>query len=365
MPESEVSRRTFARALAAGAAVAALPLPRLMAATAPAHDVRLSANENPYGPSPATVEAMTRALGTAARYPDELHAAFRKELAELHAVGTDQVLIGDGSSDIIRCAVAAFTNDKRPLVMADPTFEAPASAAKATGAKVIKLPLLPTSAHDVVGMRRASNETGLLYICNPNNPTATITPKDQMQLLLDSTPTTMIILVDEAYHHYVNSPYYSSVLPQVRLYPNLVVTRTFSKVYGLAGIRCGYAVGQKAAIARMREQQQWDANNVAALAGARAALADTNYVITMKKRNDDTKKWLNDQLFKLDLVPLPSETNFEFIDMKRDVKPLIAKLAEAGVHVGRQFPAMPNYLRVTIGTPEEMEAFVAALKKAK
>ena len=363
MFESEVSRRTFARVLATGAAVAVLPLPRIAAASGKPRQIRLSANENPYGPSPSALEAMSRALREASRYPDELHASFTDDVASLHGVSTSEVLLGDGSSDVLRCAVAAFTGPKRPLVMADPSFESPASAASAAAAPVIKVPLLTTFAHDVAGMKNASAETGLIYVCNPNNPTATITPKEAIRQLLDSAPPQMTILVDEAYHHYATSPAYESALPLIHLHPNLIVARTFSKIYAMAGVRCGYAVAQKETIARLRAEQQWDAMNVVALAGAKASLADANQVATARKRNADTKAWLESQLLKLGYPTLPSEANFVMIDMSREVKPMLAALRSDGIHVGRLFPAMPRHMRVTIGTPDEMEAFVAAFKK--
>jgi len=357
MPSSAVSRRTFAQAIAAGAAFTALPRFAQAAAKTPQTAVRLSANENPYGPSPAAMRAMTDALHDAPRYPDEAAEALCADIATFHGVTCDEVLLGDGSSDILRVVATAYGGPGKKLVMADPTFEAIGHYAQRDGTTIVKLPLTASYAHDLDKMRDAD----IVYICNPNNPTATLTPKDKVRAFLAAVPESTIVLVDEAYHHYVSSPDYESVIPLVMKQPNLIVARTFSKIYAMAGVRAGYAIAKKAVINRLSAAQQWDAMNVVALAGARASLADSRHVIDGRKRNDDTKQWLAAQMKAAGFEMLPSEANFVMIDMRRDVKPLIAALRERGVHVGRLFPAMPRHLRVTIGTPSEMEAFVRAM----
>ena len=241
--------------------------------------------------------------------------------------------------------------------MANPTFEAIGHYAQRDGTTVVKVPLDGDFAHDLAKMRDAD----IVYICNPNNPTATLTPKEKIRAFLAAVPESTIVLVDEAYHHYVNSASYESVIPLVMKQPNLIVARTFSKIYAMAGVRAGYAVAKKSIINRLSNAQQWDAMNVVALAGARASLADSQHVIEGRKRNDETKKWLAGQMKTAGFEILPSEANFVMIDMRRDVKPLIGAIRERGVRVGRLFPAMPHHLRVTIGTPAEMEAFVRAL----
>jgi len=354
-----VSRRTFARAIAAGAALASLPRLVEAAAKTPAGAVRLSANENPYGPSASAMQAMTEALHEAPRYPDELAEALTGDLARFHAVSPDEILLGDGSSDNLRLVAAAYASGpNKKLVVADPTFEAIAHYAANSGANIVKVPLDAGFAHDLDKMRDAD----VVYICNPNNPTATITPKDRIRTFLAAVPATTIVLVDEAYHHYVNSGAYESVIPLVKTQPNLIVARTFSKIYAMAGVRCGYCVAQKDVIGKLGATQQWDAMNVVALAGARASIADAHHVITGRRHNDETRQWLAAQIKGLGYEMLPSETNFVMIDVRRDVKPLIGAIREHGVHVGRLFPAMPHHLRVTIGRPEEMAKFVGAFK---
>ncbi len=361
-----LSRRTFARTLGVGAATALLrPLggaKPLQAATrvAPTSGlIRLSANENPYGPSSAALEAMREAFADAWRYPDEAQEGLTDAIARSHSVSLDQILLGDGSSEILKLAAAAFIGPKGKLVLAAPTFEAIATYTHAAGAEVVSVPLDGTFAHDVPAMAAVSGAS-LLYICNPNNPTGSITPRTAIQHLLKIVPPTTMILVDEAYHHYAASPDYESVIPLTASRPNLIVARTFSKIYGMAGLRCGYAIASRELIRAMAAQQAWDSVNVIALAAARASLQDPAHVASGRKRNAATRSALLTALDKLGYQTVPSETNFIMIDVRRDVRPLINAMRTRGVHVGRLFPAMPHHMRVTIGRPEQMEAFVHA-----
>ena len=360
--ELGLSRRTFARLVGVGAAVAALPL-QLTAKPAAAGEVRLSSNENPYGPSPAAMQAAQDSLGLAWRYPDEAADALVSSIARMHGVSDDQIILGAGSSEILKAAALAFLDHARKLVVADPTFEAIRHYADANGADVIKVPLDASFAHDIPRMLDAAKGAGLVYVCNPNNPTATITPKAALRTLIESVPSSTIVMVDEAYHHFATSLEYESVIPMVAAHPNLVVSRTFSKIYGMAGLRAGYAIGQKATLVNMRKQQQWDSMNIVALAAARASLADADHVARGRRKNSETRSWTLTQLEKLGFKSLPSEANFMMIDVRTDVRPIITSMREHGVHVGRLFPALPHYLRVTIGKPEEMGQFIEAFKK--
>jgi histidinol-phosphate aminotransferase len=359
LQNSKVSRRAFAQILGAGAAVAALPFP-LPAAPRSTGGVRLSANENPYGPSPAAMNAIRESLADVWRYPDEAADALADSIARLHGVSTDQVILGDGSSEILKLTAETFLDRNRQLIVADPTFEAIAAHAATMGAVVTKVPLDAGYAHDVP---RMTKDAGVIYVCNPNNPTATITPKLALRTLISSVPATTTLLVDEAYHHYATGSEYESVIPLVSSYPNLIVSRTFSKIYGMAGLRCGYGVGQKATIERMRRQQAWDSMNTVAIAAARASLADKDHVTRGRQRNSDTRAWVFQQLDRLGYAHLPSETNFMMIDLRTDVVPVIRAMRERNVHVGRLFPALPHHLRVTVGTPEQMQRFVDAFRE--
>lgn len=356
-----ISRRAFAQLLGTAAVISALPV-RLDARRAPVA-VRLNSNENPYGPSPAALQAMRDAFPAASRYPDDEADTLVETIAKLHGVSERQVLLGDGSSEILKLAAAAFTGPQRPVVVAEPTFEAIAQYARTAGGDVRKVPLDATYAHDVAKMVDTAKGAGLVYICNPNNPTATITPDKALRRFVGSVPTDTFILADEAYHHYATSPDYASLVDLVSKQPNLIVTRTFSKIYAMAGLRCGYAIAQETVIRRLAAQKAWDSMNVMALVAANASLPDQKHVVEHRRRNSETKAWLATRVEQLGYRMLPSEANFVMIDMKREVKPLIMAMRVNGVAVGRVFPAMPNHMRVTIGTPEEMRRFVEELTK--
>ena len=352
-----LSRRHFAHLLGAGAAVVAFP--SVLARATPGAPILLNSNENPYGPSPAAMRAIRDSLGEVFRYPDDAEAELASTIAKLHGVTTSEVVLGDGSSEILRIAANAFPGK---LVTANPTFEA--LWAHARGSEIVKVPLDATYAHDLPKMLEAARDASLVYICNPNNPTATITPKAAVRAFLDAVPPTTAVLVDEAYYHYVESPDYESVAPLIATKPNLIVARTFSKIYAMAGLRCGYALAQRATIEKLAAQQQWNSMNLLAVVAANASLGDSAHVVASRKHNHDTRAFVTSELASRGYRTLPSEANFIMIEMREDVKPLIAQFREQGVRVGRLFPPMPQHLRVTIGTMDEMKRFVDVFKGA-
>lgn len=365
-----LSRRDLAKWLGAGVAYAALappaPIERLAhaAARVPAPGpVRLSANENPYGPSPAAFAAMRDAFPLAWRYPDELAEGLAADLAKLHGVEAKQILLGDGSSEILKLVAAACCGPARRAVAADPTFEAFARYASAAGAEVAKVPLTADFRHDLQRMREAASGAGAIYVCNPNNPTASLTPSGDLRAFLAALPRDGVVLVDEAYHHYADGATgYASVVAQVQELPNLVVTRTFSKIYGMAGLRCGYAVAQPALIERLRAQQAWDSMNLMALVAARAGLQDQAHCEASRKKNAAVRQDTCAALAALGYRVIPSAANFFMVDLGREVKPVLAALRARGVQVGRFFPALPSFMRVTVGTHEQMQVFLGALR---
>jgi histidinol-phosphate aminotransferase len=367
-----VSRRKFAQLLGAGAA-ATLVRPRLCFAkptqpnaassTAGGTVVRLSANENPYGPSPKGLQAITDSFGIACRYPDEHNNVLIEKLAKLNGINHDQILLGDGSGEILKLCAETFTGQQRgPLIAADPTFEAILKNAAANGVEVVKVPLTNSFAHDLPKMLTAARG-GLIYVCNPNNPTASITPKDELRDFIAKTPRETMILVDEAYFHYADSPDYESIIPLTKDHPNLIVSRTFSKIYGMAGLRCGYCVAQKEAIDRMRPYQMWDSVNIMALAAASASLDDPDQVPNGQSLNSEARALTIGELDKMGYKSVPSQANFIMFDCNRPVVPLIKAMREKNVQVGRLFPALPNHMRVTIGKKTEMKSFLAAFKQ--
>src|SRR5256886_2648529 len=321
-----ISRRRFAQLLGAGAATAVVrpafsfvtePVPKSMVQGV----VRLSANENPYGPSPKALKAMNDAFNLSCRYPDEQNDLLIDALAKLNGVNRDQILLGDGSGEILKLCAETFTGPKQgPLVVGDPTFEAIINNASANGAEVVKVPLTGTFNHDLPKMMDAAKE-GLIYVCNPNNPTASITPKNELRDCIAKTPRQTMILVDEAYFHYADSPDYESVIPLVKDHPNLIVARTFSKIYGMAGLRCGYCVAQKEIIGRMRPHQSWDSVNIMALAAATASLDDPEQVTNGRRLNSEAREFITRELDSLGHKSIPSQANFIMFDCEHPVVP--------------------------------------------
>jgi histidinol-phosphate aminotransferase len=366
-----ISRRDFARLLGASAAAAVVRPPLSFAkptqsVTTPLAEggiVRLSANENPYGPSPKAFKAMTNSFRLACRYPDEHNNVLIDKLAKLNGVNHDQILLGNGSGEILKLCAETFTGPENgKLVAADPTFEAILNNARANGAEVVKVPLNSSFGHDLPKMLDSA-KAGLIYVCNPNNPTASITPKDELRDFIATTPPQTTILVDEAYFHYADSPDYGSVIALVKDHPNLIVSRTFSKIYGMAGLRCGYCVAQKETIDRMRRNQMWDSVNCMALAAATASLDDPDHVPNGQRLNREAKTFVISELDKMGYEQIPSQANFIMFDCKRHVVPLIQGMKQRKVHVGRLFPALPNHMRLTIGKKTEMESFLSAFKQ--
>lgn len=375
MRSRALSRRGFARTLGAavGAALVTPSFLESLAAPPPAPGqrpgpgegfIQLDSNENPYGPSPKALEAMTRSQGVASRYPDNLEERMREAVAKLHSVEPANVVLGCGSSEILRMADMAFLGPGKNVVVAEPTFEAVLAFARVTRAEPVKVPLTADFRHDLPRMAAACSErTGLVYVCNPNNPTATIVTRNELQAFLGQVPRSTTILMDEAYFHFVENPRYASAFEWLGKVPNLVVARTFSKVYGMAGMRLGYAVGTKENIRAMREHVLWNNANASVLEAGLASLADTAHVPQQRKLLNDTRRWLCAELERDARRYIPSEANFVMIDVGQDVTPLIEQFRQHHILVGRRFPSLGTWLRVSIGTRRETEAFLAALRE--
>ena len=326
--------------------------------------IALNSNENPYGPSARALAAAARSGEVAHRYPDALEDETRQAIASHHGVSPDSIVLGCGSSEILRMADAAFAGPDHPIVAAEPTFEAVLLYSKAIRAEAVRVPLTSDFRHDLAKMAEASNEkTGLVYLCNPNNPTGTIVTAEETRAFLAKVPATTTVLVDEAYHHFVEDPRYGSACELVGRAPNVVVARTFSKIYGMAGLRLGYAVGSPARIAEMARFAAWNNTNATVLSAAMASLAEPDLVARQRKTMNQTRRWLVAQLERDGWRTIPSETNFVMIDVRGDVTPVIQAFRTRNILVGRKFPSLSNWLRVTIGRQEEMEAFLVAFKE--
>jgi histidinol-phosphate aminotransferase len=366
-----ITRRTLAGALgaAAGAALLDTRFGRTAAAASvrrgmPDDVVQLNSNENPYGPSAKALEATEHAGKVFNRYPDSLEDEARRAIAKHHGVSPERIALGCGSSEILQMADLAFTGPGKTAVAAEPTFEAVLVYARVLRAEPVKVPLTADFRHDLPKMAAACNEkTGLVYVCNPNNPTGTIVTGDEVAAFVAKVPASATILVDEAYHHLVEDPRYRSACELLDKTSNVVVARTFSKIYGMAGLRLGYAIGSEAKIAAMAKFATFSNANAAVLSAALASLADPDLVPRQRKALNDTRRWLVAEMSKQGRKTIPSQANFVMIDVGGDVLPVIQAFAKKKILVGRKFPSLPNWLRISIGKPEEMQAFVAALNE--
>ncbi|HEY7510694.1 MAG TPA: histidinol-phosphate transaminase [Vicinamibacteria bacterium] len=361
-----LSRRQFASTLAAAGAAAALPARPAEAslpAGAPADAIQLNSNENPYGPSPRALDALARAQAAASRYPDAAERALSEAIAAAHGVAPEQVVFGCGSGEVLQMAAMACLRPGRTLVAGQTTFEAVLGYARVAAAETIQVPLTADFRHDLPKMLAACDErTGLVYVCNPNNPTGTLVSRDELVLFLERVPRTAAVLVDEAYHHFVEDRSYASAFEWLPRMPNLLLVRTFSKAHGLAGLRIGYGVAQRELAAAVRAHAAFDNANTGALAAAAASFGDDAHLAAQRTLNRDARAWLCRELDKDGRRYIPSHANFLMIDLGRDAGPVIEAFRGRHILVGRRFPSMPTWLRVSLGTPAEMRAFVDALR---
>jgi histidinol-phosphate aminotransferase len=364
---SLIGRRSFmwAAALAAAAPIASEATLAWAARASflgevPPDAVLINANENPLGPSKAACAAIAEIAPLGGRYDrmdvtDKLTAL----MASQFGLQPENIAIYAGSSEPLHYTTLAFTSPTRALVVADPSYESPVAAAKVTGASIHRTPLNADFAHDVKAMVAADPQAGLIYICNPNNPTGTVTPRADILWALENKPAGSILLVDEAYIHLSDEP---TVIDQVAAGKELIVLRTFSKVYGMAGIRCGMALGRPDLLAKLQAYFQ-NMMPVTALAAAKVSLEDPDLVPTRRKWIADTRAetigWLKQNGYRPVGV---SHSNCFMIDTGRDGHGVITALRGRKVFIGRIWPVWPNAVRVTVGSPDEMARFRVAFK---
>lgn len=362
------SRRDFLRSLGIGAAVgAAVPWPLADIAAAAESPrtgkddgfIRLNYNENAYGPTAKVAAAIRSATGMANRYPFAKYEEITERIAAFHRVKPEQVLFACGSTEILRVAACAFLGPGHQLIEARPTFEAMERYAKSVGADVVGVNLDQVFAHDLPAMlTHAGPSTGLIYICNPNNPTGSITPRADIESFIGRLPATARVVIDEAYHDYVTpSALYASFIDRPLDDPRVIVTRTFSKVYGLAGLRLGYAVAAPNVVTELRRFVTEDSLNAIVAEAAGVALSDTQGVKEAIRRNvADRQEFINAAGIRM-LMPIDSHTNFAMMNVQHPADAVIEHFRMHKILIGRHFPSMNNYIRVSLGTPEEMTAF--------
>src|SRR5713226_2938983 len=362
---SNGSRRAFLQLSAA--ATAAMAFRIATEATLAAEDrktfhpgaVVIDANENPLGPCDAAQKAIVDMAPQGGRYSYWLKEEFVKTFTEMEGLKPEYLRVFPGSSEPLHFSVLSFTSPAKSYVTADPGYEAGMRAAKIAGARVVKTPLTKLYAHDVKAMVAAAPDAGLFYVCTPNNPTGTMTPHSDIEQLLAAKPKGSVVLVDEAYIHFSDGV---SALDLVKANQDVVVLRTFSKIYGMAGIRCGMAIGRPDLLAKLENFSGWSAMPITAMAAATASLKHEHLVPERKQVNatirQKTFDWLSSQGYSF----VPSQSNCFMLDAKRPAKEVIDALAKRNVYIGRVWPVWPTYVRITVGTQPEMDAFREAFQ---
>ncbi len=361
------SRRSFLQLSAAASAALALravtePDLAYAALPKPAQNgaVMLNANENPLGPCAAAQEALVPFIAQGGRYRFELTGDLVKLYAKSLDVPEDYVSIFPGSSNPLHYTVMEFCSPTASLVTADPSYEAGWHAAQGAGARVVKVPLTKTYAHDVKAMVAAAPDAGVFYICTPNNPTGTLTSHADVEWLLANKPKKAIVLVDEAYIHFCEAP---SAIDLAKAGNDIVVLRTFSKLYGLAGLRCGFAIARPDLIEKLENYGGGNPMPVMGVVAASASLQDPQLVAERKLINAEVRSEVFAWLDRNGYSYIPSVSNCFLLNTGRPARQAIAAMAQQNVIIGRAWPSMPTYSRITIGTREEMHRFQVAFQK--
>ena len=368
---SGFSRRNFFRFAAGASALATMPiLTEAHLALAqrphfadPNKGIHIDANENPLGPSDAARQAMIDIIPRGGRYLMGMEEDLTSTFAKIEGLSPESVMPFAGSSDPLHYTVLAFTGAGKPLVVADPGYEAPMWAAKVAGAEVIKVPLADpkgAASHDIKAMLAASTTPGVIYICNPNNPTGTCTSRQDIEYAVANAPKDTILLIDEAYIHLCDAP---RSLDFVKEGKNVIVLRTFSKLYGMAGVRMGFAIGRPDLLKQISSRGGFNALPITALAAAKTSLLQTDLIAERKKHIGDirveTLAWLKSEGH----ATTPSESNCFMLETGRPGKEVLAAMAAKDIYIGRIWPAWPTQVRITVGTHDEMLAFRKAFKE--
>jgi histidinol-phosphate aminotransferase len=361
-----LTRRGFAARLGLGAAAVRL-LPEMAyaqraavnAGALPKDMVWLNANENPAGPPQAALEAMREVLPASGRYHyQEFHDIYAA-IAKSEELQPEQLIVGAGSSEGLHMAVDVYTGPARPLISVAPAYEGPIDTARALGRPVVLTKLREDYTADVRKMAEEADKAhgGLIYLCNPNNPTSAITVRKDVDWLVSNLPKNTMLMVDEAYIHFGEAPELESALPYVRQGKDAIVTRTYSKIYGMAGLRVGFAAARPDIIQKLAPLRM-NVISIVSARGVAAAIGDQQNLLrerraTLAHTRRELCKWLTEREVNF----IPPQANFLMIDVGRNAREFINTMPRMGVAVGRPFPPLENMLRVTIGTDRDMAKF--------
>jgi histidinol-phosphate aminotransferase len=369
----EICRRTLLRSIVSGAAATAAAStlrPASLSAASAADEawptggadgpIRLHLSENPYGPSPAAIAAIRdSAAGHVHRYPDAAEQALRNRLAEFHRVTPEQIVVGCGSREILRMAATVFCGAGRSAVVAAPTHAGLMTALGNTDTEIVAVPLGSNYSFDLDRMlARADHRTGLVYLCNPHNPIGSLTPRAEIEAFVENIPAATYVVIDEAYHHFVGgAPEYASFIDRAVSNPRVIVTRSFSTMHGLAGLRVGYGITSPETARALAPARLAGGVNALGAMAAMAALTDSTHVRNTARRNADERQEFCNQANARMLRTIDSQANFVMLNTGHAAADVIAHFERHGVLVAGPFAGYDKHVRVSIGTPADMREF--------
>ena len=325
--------------------------------------VKLASNENPFGYSPLAKEAMIAEMEQTSFYPEGMAPALAEKLARKLKINKDHIILGNGSDEVIRLLTRTYIQQNDEVIMADVTFPRYETNVLIDGGTPVKIPLI-NGVHDLQGMYEAITEkTRMIFVCNPNNPTGTIVQKEKLRSFIEMVPKHILLIVDEAYYEYVDDAEYLETLPLLNMHSNLVILRTFSKIYGLAALRIGYGLMDASIIQELVKVKEPFNTNRLAQAAAFASLDDQPFVENCVRKNEEGRRYLENELSKMGLTFFPSHANFLMVKLNQPGKDIFEKLLIQGVIIrSGHLLGYENTIRVTIGTPLENERFIVSLQ---
>ena len=325
--------------------------------------VKLSSNENPYGPSKKVRDVINKSYNYACRYPYSYSDDLEEILAKKHGVSNESVIVTGGSTEGLKITGLTFTSNGGEIISAKPTFLAMMDFAKQWGASINWVPVKSDKGYDLSEIEnRISKKTKLIFLCNPNNPTGTLIPSKKLYDFCETAANKTIVFSDEAYYDYIEDPNYPSMIDLIKKNKNIIVSKTFSKVYGMAGLRVGYLIAKPELAKKIRENIV-ARSNVLGIEAAKEALNDKEFYTFSLKKNKESKQRIYSLLDEINLNYVKSHTNFIFFHSKRNIKELGPQMIKKGVRIGRPFPPFYDWCRISTGTSTEVDRFIKGMKE--